>query len=234
MRGICIWVSTVDNMKAAVASPAPELPPPASSAYSGTTESSNWKPKSAAKATRVNNMTGRVNKASRSGALPLCSGPFTALTLQHRMPWVGRAVREGPLQGALLTPASGRMNDVDYASLYGYILRWHDEILMVAVFGFEAQEVSGFAFFAVEAFDGHFFAVPYQGCHHGSVRRVFVLLHDQEVPVCYVSPDHGLPHDPQQVAPPPQTRTDELGGERVGLVFYGHGLEATPCGDPTH
>src|SRR5215204_5174550 len=219
MRGIWIWVSTVDDMKAAVASPAPELPPPASSAYSGTTESSNCKPKSAAKATMVNNTTGRVNKASRSGALPLCSGPFTALTLQHVTPWVSRAVREPPYREMGLTPPSGRMNDVDYASLYGYVLRRHDEVLVVAVFGFEAQEVSGFAFFAVEAFDGYFFAIPYQGCHHGSVRRVFVLLHDQEVPVCYVSPDHGLPHNPQKVASPPQTRTDELGGERVGLVF---------------
>src|SRR5919107_2065547 len=85
MRGIWIWVSTVDSMKAAVASPAPELPQPASSAYSGTTESSNWKPKSAAKATRVNNATGRVNRASRSVAPFVCADPFTALTLQHRM-----------------------------------------------------------------------------------------------------------------------------------------------------
>ena len=87
-----------------------------------------------------------------------------------------------------------------------------DEVLVVSVFGFETREVSGFAFFAVEAFDGYFFAVPDQGRHHGSVGWVFIFLHDQEVTICDVGADHGLPHDPQQVAPPPQTRTDELGG----------------------
>src|SRR5215212_7589098 len=232
MRGIWIWVITVDNMKAAVASPAPELPPPASSAYSGTTESSNWKPKSAAKATRVSNTTGRVNKDSRSGAPDVRADPFTPLTLQHLMPWVARAVREPPYRGAVLTPAPRGMDDVDHASLYGYVLRRQDEVLVVAVLGFETQEVTGFALFAVEAFDGYFFAVLDQGRDHGTVRRVFGLLHDQEVAVRYVSPDHGLPHDSQQVAPLPQTRPHELGGERVGLILYGHGLEPASGSDP--
>src|SRR5215212_4820885 len=70
-------------MKAAVARPAPELPL-ASSAYTGTTESSNWKPKRAAKATRVSRTTGRVNKTSRSGAPVVRACPFTPLTLPAR------------------------------------------------------------------------------------------------------------------------------------------------------
>src|SRR5919199_1838272 len=111
------------------------------------------------------------------------------------------------------------MDDVDHASLYGDVLGGQDEILVVAVFGFEAQEVSGFAFFAVEPFDGYFFAVPDQGRYHGAVGWVLVLLHDQEVAVGYVRPDHGLPHDPQEVATPPKAGTNELRGERVGLVF---------------
>src|SRR5215210_1749925 len=116
MRGIWIWVSTVESMKAAVASPAPELPPPITSAYSGTTESSNWKPKRAAKETRMSSITGRVSKASRSVDPVVCGGLLTLLTLQHPMPWVARAVREPPLQGAVLTSASGWVDDVDYAS----------------------------------------------------------------------------------------------------------------------
>jgi hypothetical protein len=81
MRGIWIWVSTVESMKAVVARPAPELPPPASFAYRGTTESSSWKPKRAAKATRVSRTTGRVNKTSRFVAPVVCAGPFTLFTL---------------------------------------------------------------------------------------------------------------------------------------------------------
>jgi hypothetical protein len=81
MRGIWIWVSTVESMKAAVARPAPELPPPAWSAYRGTTESKSWKPKRAAKATRVSRITGRISKTSRSVASVVRARPFTLFTL---------------------------------------------------------------------------------------------------------------------------------------------------------
>src|SRR5829696_2957984 len=99
MRGIWIWVSTLESIKAAVARPAPELPPPASFAYRGTTESSSWKPKRAAKATRVSRTTGRVSRTSRSVVPVVCAGPFTPLTLPAAADWEGL----DPSQSALLS-----------------------------------------------------------------------------------------------------------------------------------
>jgi hypothetical protein len=69
------------------------------------------------------------------------------------MPWVARAVREPPLQGSVLRSASGWVDDVDYASLYGDLFGGQNEVLVVAILWFEPQEVPGFARFAVETLD---------------------------------------------------------------------------------
>src|SRR5829696_6134955 len=116
MRGIWIWVITVESMKAAVASPAPELPPPTSSAYRGTTDRSNWKPKSAAKATKMSRTTGLVNNVSRSDVPVFCAGPFTPHNVTAGFPGAQ------PRRGTVLTPAPRRVDDVDDASLYLHVL----------------------------------------------------------------------------------------------------------------
>src|SRR5215208_7236443 len=236
MRGIWIWVSTVESMKAAVARPAPELPPPASSAYRGTTESSSWKPETAAKATRVSRTTGRVNKASRSGPPAVCAGPFTPLTLPARaaahfswsLGWYVDGSRTAHIPTALIS-APWWMYDVDHASLYRHVLGWHDEVLMVPVLWPQPKEVS----LSIEPLDGDLLATPDEGRNDGAVRRVFVFFYHQKIPVGYVGPDHGLPHDPQKVAPPAQAGSHELRRKRVGLIPDRHGLEPASGSDPT-
>src|SRR5688572_27945268 len=221
MRGIWIWVSTVESMKAAVARPAPELPPPASFAYRGTTENSNWKPKRAAKATRVSRITGQVSKTSRSLVPVVCAGPFTPLTLPAK-------TASFPGQKRLDSPP-GRVYDVDHASLYRHVPGWYDQVLVVPVLGPYPQEVS----LSVESLDRDLLATPDEGRHDGPVWRVFVFFYDQEVPVGYVRPDHGLSNHPQEVAPPARAGPHELRRQRVGLIPNRHGLESSSGGDPT-
>src|SRR5215203_6165404 len=221
MRGIWIWVSTVESIKAAVARPAPELPPPASSAYRGTTESKSWKPKRAAKATRVSKITGRVSKTSRSVAPVVCARPFTLLTLPAKT-----ASFPG---GSVLDSPPWRVHDVDHASLYHHVPGWHDEVLVVPVLGPEPKEIS----FPVEPLDGDLLAAPDEGRYYGAIWRIFVFFYDQEVSVGYVRPDHGLPHNPQEVAPPARARPHELRRQRVSFIPHSHGLEPASGGDPT-
>src|SRR5918993_1594538 len=123
----------------------------------------------------------------------------------------------------------GRVYDVDHASLYRHVAGWHDEILVVPVLGPEPQEVP----LSVEPLDGDLLAAPDEGGYDGAVWRGFVFFHDQEVPVGYVRPDHGLPHDPQEVAPPARAGPHELSRQRIGLIPHRHGLQTTPGGDPT-
>src|SRR5215203_4430594 len=128
-----------------------------------------------------------------------------------------------------LDSSPGRVHDVDYASLYRHILGGHDEVLMVPVFGPEPQEIP----LSVEPLDGDFLAASDEGRNDGAVWRVFVFFYDQEISVGYVRPDHGLPHDPQEVAPPARAGPHELRRQRVGLIPHRHGLEPASGGDPT-
>src|SRR5215203_4826759 len=129
-----------------------------------------------------------------------------------------------------LDSSPGRVHDVDYASLYRHILGGHDEVLMVPVFGPEPKEIS----LPVEPLDCDFLAASDEGRNDGAVWRVFVFFYDQEVSVGYVRPDHGLPHDPQEVAPPARAGPHELRRQRVGLIPHRHGLEPASGGDPTN
>src|ERR687890_291056 len=72
-----------------------------------------------------------------------------------------------------------------------------------------------------------------EGRNDGAVWRVFVFFYHQKIPVGYVGPDHGLPHDPQKVAPPAQAGSHELRRKRVGLIPDRHGLEPASGSDPT-
>src|SRR5829696_10143431 len=100
---------------------------------------------------------------------------------------------------------------------------------MVPVLGPEPQEVP----LSVESLDGDLLAAPDKGRNDGAVWGVFIFFYDQEVSVCYVSTDHGLPHDPQEVAPPARARPHELRRQRVGLIPDRNGLEPASGGDPT-
>src|SRR5215208_1857710 len=86
---------------------------------------------------------------------------------------------------------------------------------------------------SVEPLDGDFLAASDEGRNDGAVWRVFVFFYDQEISVGYVRPDHGLPHDPQEVAPPARAGPHELRRQRVGLIPHRHGLEPASGGDPT-
>ena len=118
------------------------------------------------------------------------------------------------------------MYDVNHASLYRHVLGGHDEVLVVPVLGPQPQEVS----LSVESLDGDLLAAPDEGRHDGTVGRVFVFFYEQEVSVGYVRPDHGLPHNPQEVAPPARAGPHEFRRQRVGLVTERHRLEATTSG----
>src|SRR5215218_8433624 len=129
----------------------------------------------------------------------------------------------------VLVSTSGRVYDVDHAPLYRHIPGWHDEVLVVPVLGPEPQEIP----LPVEPLDCDLLAALDEGRNDGTIWRVFVFFYDQEVSVGYVRPDHGLPHDPQEVAPPARAGPHELRRQRVGLIPDRNGLEPAPGGDPT-
>src|SRR5215217_6946092 len=78
----------------------------------------------------------------------------------------------------------------------------------------------------------YLFPVREQRDDHRAVRRSLVLLYHQEIPILYPRPHHALPHDPQEITPPPRARREKLGRQRVGLLTGRHRLETTPGGDP--
>src|SRR5215211_5520039 len=136
----------------------------------------------------------------------------------------------GPPSGrtsASLLP--GRVNHVDHASLNSHVLRRENQLLVVSVLRPEPQ----LPVLPVDPLHRHLLPAPEERHDHRPFRRCLVLLDDEEIPILYPRPHHALPHHPQEVAPPPGTRREQLGGQRVSLVRR-HGLEPPPRGDPAH
>src|SRR5215210_774036 len=117
----------------------------------------------------------------------------------------------------------GRVNHVDHASLNSHVLRRENQLLVVSVLRPEPQ----LPVLPVDPLHRHLLPAPEERHDHRPFRRCLVLLDDEEIPILYPRPHHALPYHPQEVAPPPGTRREQLGGQRVSLVRR-HGLEPPP------